>query len=615
MRRGTGFPECAVRRETVPSRFDPETRLERRRGRPGSRGSGTPATALSGPENGPGGPFRGSGRAGNPRFRPQERRTGPPGRFRGSSLRGSRQRKRAAGRRGRGASPRLPVVAIRSSLPPARLAGNPSMTCMAGPRCSPIPATPSSPSGLPRPCGGPSLAPRRRCDSLSFVSWRREGRAVAARCRPARPGPRPDPRSLSVSGDPGSRPADPPRPRCLPPWAGASVCRSLQIAANLGRHVYTFVAGRRMRSCPPTAKSLPYWGFRHVGRLSGFARGRVPGQTALSSTRGAVSRTVCARFRHEKGGLTEEPETAGGPRGGAIRALTPAGHGCQVRPRKGAGGLMPIAARSPFAAARLVTATRPGPVCPCPPPLPAGASRRVPPCWEGRKGAAMQRADAGPFPPARPEPPVAGRRDPGQTAAGVAARRQSRLDQGRPRRSPASRNFHRLPGPGSARTPCRSVFVSGDPNIRPPGRSAAASMPAVPSRSIRPSIIANRRVSRQARLRIRRKTPNGFPCADGKKPCVVGVSGTRGGSQASLAGGCPGKRPSARRERPFRGRPGAGFGANQGVRGKDREQRAARAGPIRRCSGPRPGLGLRPACRPGRRQAPCVGRPRGGRGP
>ena len=283
MRRGTGFPECAVRRETVPARIGrtrgaapgPLPSADRNPGRvrigavrPGDA-PGAPQGAAGAP-GGPGtrqrrsaarktalrariGPFRGSGRAGNPRFRPQERRTGPPGRFRGSSLRGSRQRKRAAiwgplrrsasGRApGPGASPRLPAAAIRSSLPPgAGPVGNPAVTrgraraVSRSPPRRPVRPGQGFP-GLPRPCGGPSLAPRRRCDSLSFVSWRREGRAVAARCRPARPGPRSDPRSLFVSGDPGSRPADPPRLRCPPPWAGNIRPQIVAVAEFRRRH-------------------------------------------------------------------------------------------------------------------------------------------------------------------------------------------------------------------------------------------------------------------------------------------------------------------------------------------------------------------------------------------
>ena len=130
---------------------------------------------------------------------------------------------------------------------------------------------------------------------------------------------------------------------------------------------------------------------------------------------------------------------------------------------------------------------------------------------------------------------------------------------------------------GPPRPPFRSAIpVRVRRSRQPPGRSAAASMPAALGRKHPPADRRCRRISTQARLTIRRKTPNDFPCADGKNHCPVGVSGTRGVPQAALVGDCPGKRPSARRERPFRGRHRAGFGPDRGVRGKNQEQRAAR---------------------------------------
>ena len=67
---------------------------------------------------------------------------------------------------------------------------------------------------------------------------------------------------------------------------------------------------------------------------------------------------------------------------------------------------MPIAARSPFAAARLVTATRPGPVCPCPPSPPAGASRRVPPFVLGGAEGGPRRSEPMPAPFRLPGPSI-----------------------------------------------------------------------------------------------------------------------------------------------------------------------------------------------------------------
>lgn len=86
----------------------------------------------------------------------------------------------------------------------------------------------------------------------------------------------------------------------------------------------------------------------------------------------------------------------------------------------------------------------------------------------------------------------------------------------------ASRNFHRLPGPGPARTPCRSVFVSGDPNSRPPARSAAASMPAAPGRSIRPQIVAVAEFRSRHEYTFAAFALNVFLSADGKTLVLLG---------------------------------------------------------------------------------------------
>ena len=173
----------------------------------------------------------------------------------------------------------------------------------------------------------------------------------------------------------------------------------------------------------------------------------------------------------------------------AIRALTPAGHGCQARPRKGAGGLMPIAARSPFAAAPLVTATRPGPVCPSPSPPPAGASRRAPPFVlggaEGGRGAASRCWPPSAF-PAR----ASGCRPPRSGADRCQRRGPSaippRSGQAAPLPSPplpgTSIDFPDQAPPGPRPDP-RSLSVSGDPGSRsadpprprcPPSRAGAS---------------------------------------------------------------------------------------------------------------------------------------------
>ena len=168
------------------------------------------------------------------------------------------------------------------------------------------------------------------------------------------PGPRAGPCSFPAIQT-VAHPANPPRPRCLAlPEPETSGCRS-SLSPQIAPGTITHSPLARANAFPSSdGKSLPCWDFRHVGRFSGRARGRLPGQTALSATRGAVSRAGRGRFRPESGGPREEPGTTGGP-----WALTPAGRGCQARPRKGAGGLMPIAARSPFAAAPLARAAVP----------------------------------------------------------------------------------------------------------------------------------------------------------------------------------------------------------------------------------------------------------------
>ena len=155
-------------------------------GRRGPTDGREPATALRAWI----GPFRGSGQAERPRFRPQERRTGPSGRFRGPS--------------------------------PGEAA-----------------------SGALRASGwGPGARAAIRSRALP-----------AARSRPCRPAPAIQTSAWSRRPRPWSR------PRCPLPWAGASTCRSSQIAANLVRHVYTFGAGRRMVFLCADGKTLAPLGF------------------------------------------------------------------------------------------------------------------------------------------------------------------------------------------------------------------------------------------------------------------------------------------------------------------------------------------------------------------
>ena len=171
--------------------------------------------------------------------------------------------------------------------------------------------------------------------------------------------------------------------------------------------------------------------------------------------------------------------------------------------------------------------------------------------------------------------PVAGRRVPRPTFAGPGV--QSRPNwtnrrATRPRFRPSS--FQELPST-SRPVPVRVCFRRSK---HPPGRSAAASMPAALGRNIRPPIVAVAANRSRHDYPLSTCAPSGFLSADSKAPCQIGVFGTWGVSQASLAGDCPGERPSARRERQFRGAIGAESGRNRGS-----ERRTANNGrPARR---------------------------------
>ena len=200
------------------------------------------------------------------------------------------------------------------------------------------------------------------------------------------------------------------------------------------------------------------------------------------------------------------------------------------------------------------------------PPSPPRASRRASPCWWGERRGPAHLPVAAIRSSLPPGAAAAGQRQPVPCQPNVAAPLPGHAVQSPDwtnRLAGRSRPFRFQELPSTSRTPCWSVFVSGDPNSRPadPFRSRCRSP--VPEHP--PADRRCRRKSRQARLRIRRWTLRMRSCPLTVNPCCVGVFGTCGGSQASLVGDCPGKRPSARREGPFRGRHRAGFGAKRGV--------------------------------------------------
>ena len=182
----------------------------------------------------------------------------------------------------------------------------------------------------------------------------------------------------------------------------------------------------------------------------------------------------------------------------------------------------------------------------------------------------------------------------------------------RPVRSGAKAAWEALSGPYSAIPPFRDL------SRRNPACRASAERLA--PRWAGPGLDARRSPSRKIRRRscmalppknatgtITKKTLARFSvsCVGRQRPCQIGVSGTWGVPQAALVGDCPGKRPSARRERPFGGRSARNPGEIGGLTEEPQTtpaREAARSATIQRFPGPCPGLGRSARRRPpGRR--------------